>query len=98
MQLIKKYNKGVRSLLCNIETCRKYLWVALLKDKNVLKSLIIFKNFLDESDRKPKKYGQISVVSFTKVHWTYGWMAMSLKYIQYIMPGNLLLLRDLSDT
>lgn len=45
MQLIRKYNKGVRSLLCNIETCRKYLWVALLKDKNVLKSLIIFKNF-----------------------------------------------------
>lgn len=68
MQLIRKYNKGVRSLLCDIETCRKYIWVSLLKDKKCIKVTNNFQKFLDESDRKPKKYGQISVVSFTKVH------------------------------
>ena len=68
MQLIRKYNKGVRSLLRDIETCRKYLWLALLKDKKCIRVTNNFQKFLDESDSKPKKYGQISVVSFTKVH------------------------------
>ena len=59
MQLIRKYNKGVRSLLCDIETCRKYPWVALLKDKKGIKVTNNFQKFLDESDRKPNKMGRL---------------------------------------
>ena len=34
MQLISKYNKGVRFLLCALDIYSKYAWVILLKDKN----------------------------------------------------------------
>ena len=33
MQLISKFNKGFRSLLCVIDIFRKYPWVVPLKDK-----------------------------------------------------------------
>ena len=33
MQLISKFNKGTRFLLCAIDIFSKYAWVALLKDK-----------------------------------------------------------------
>ena len=34
MQLISKFNKGFRFLLCVIDIFSKYAWVVLLKDKN----------------------------------------------------------------
>ena len=33
MQLLSKYNKGIRSLLCAIDIFSKYVWVVPLKDK-----------------------------------------------------------------
>ena len=33
MQLISKYNKGIRFLLCVIDLSSKYPWVILLKNK-----------------------------------------------------------------
>ena len=35
MQLITKYNKGIRYLLCVIDLCSKYAWVVPFKDKGV---------------------------------------------------------------
>ena len=35
MQLISKYNKGIRYLLCAIDLCSKYAFVVPLKDKKV---------------------------------------------------------------
>ena len=55
MQLISKFNKGFRFLLCVIDINSKYAWVNTLKDK---KGIIIgnaFQNILDESKRKLKK-------------------------------------------
>ena len=34
MQLISKFNKGLRFLLCFIDIYSKYAWVIPLKDKN----------------------------------------------------------------
>ena len=34
MQLIRKFNKGFRFLLCVIDIYGKYAWVVPLKDKN----------------------------------------------------------------
>ena len=42
MQLLSKYNKGIRFLLCVIDIFRKYAWVVPLKDK---KGISIFKAF-----------------------------------------------------
>ena len=35
MQLLRKYNKGIRFLLCVIGIFSKYAWVVPLKDKKV---------------------------------------------------------------
>ena len=43
MQLISKFNKGFRFLLCVIDIYSKYTWVILLKDKKVLVLLMLFK-------------------------------------------------------
>ena len=36
MQLINKFNKGFRFLLCVIDIFSKYSWIAPLKDKKYL--------------------------------------------------------------
>ena len=42
MQLLSKYNKGIRFLLCVLDIFSKYAWVVPLKDK---KGIIIVKAF-----------------------------------------------------
>ena len=36
MQLLSKYNKGIKYLLCAIDLFSKYAWVVPLKDKKVV--------------------------------------------------------------
>ena len=55
MQLISKFNKGVRFLLCITDIFSKYAWVAPLKDKRGLTIFNAFQKVLDKSDRKPNK-------------------------------------------
>ena len=55
MQLISKFNKGFRFLLCVIETYSKYAWVIPLKDKKGITITNAFQKILDESNHKPKK-------------------------------------------
>ena len=53
MQLISKYNKGIRYLLCTIDLFSKYAFVALLKNKKGTTIVNAFQNILDSSKRKP---------------------------------------------
>ena len=55
MQLISKYNKEIRFLLCVIDIFSKYIWAVHLKDKRETTISNAFQNFLDESKRKPNK-------------------------------------------
>ena len=55
MQLISKYNKGIRYSLCAIDLFRKYAWVVPLKDKKGVTIVNAFQNSLDSSKRKPNK-------------------------------------------
>ena len=55
MQLISKYNKGIRYLLCVIDLLSKYAWVVPLKDKKGATITNAFQKFLDSSKRKPNK-------------------------------------------
>ena len=55
MQLISKYNKGIRFLFCVINLFSKYTWVAPLKDKKGIAIVNAFKVILDSSKRKPSK-------------------------------------------
>ena len=65
MQLISKFNKGLRFLLSVIDIFSKYAWVVPLKDKKGVSIVNAFQKILDDSDRKPTKYGLIKAVNFT---------------------------------
>ena len=55
MQLISKFKKGFRFLLCVIDIFSKYAWVVPLKDKKGISIVNAFQKILKESDRKPNK-------------------------------------------
>ena len=55
MQLISKFNKGFRFLLCFIDIFSKYAWVLSLKDKKGITIANAFQKIFKESNRKPSK-------------------------------------------
>ena len=95
MQLISKFNKGFRLLLCVIDINSKYAWVVPLKDKNGVSIVNAFQSILKQSSIKPYKIWvdkgfEVYNSSFKK------WLQdMILLCIQHMMKENLLLLRDL---
>ena len=55
MQLVSKYNKGIRFLLCIIGFFSKYAWVVPLKDKKGATIVDTFQNIANDLQRKPNK-------------------------------------------
>ena len=55
MQVLGKYNKGIRYLLCAIDLFSKYAWVVHLKSKKVITIVNEFQIILDSSKTKPNK-------------------------------------------
>ena len=55
MQLINKFNKEFRFLLCVIDIFSKYAGVVPLKDKKGVSIVDAFQKILDDSNRKPNK-------------------------------------------
>ena len=55
MQLISKFNKGFRFLLCVIGIYSKYAWVVPLKDKKRVSFVNAFQSILKKSNRKLNK-------------------------------------------
>ena len=53
MQLLSRYNKGIRFLLCVIDIFGKYAWVIPLKDKKGISIVKAFQIILEQSNRKP---------------------------------------------
>ena len=63
MQLISKYNKGIR--LCVIDLFSKYAWVVPLKDKKGVTIVNAFQSILNDSKKSQIKYEYIKAVNFT---------------------------------
>ena len=63
MQLISKFNKEFRFLLCVIDIFSKYAWVVPLKDKKGIGIVNAFQKILDNANLI--KYGLIKEVNFT---------------------------------
>ena len=61
MQLISKFNKGFRFLLCVIDIFSKYVWVVPLK----LVLLMIFKKYYMIQIENQRKHRLIKEVNFT---------------------------------
>ena len=55
MQLLRRYNEGIRFLLCVIDIFRKYAWVVPLKDKKSVSIVAAFESILKQLNRKPNK-------------------------------------------
>ena len=55
MQLISKFNKEFRFLLCVIDIFSKYSCVVPLKGKKGISTVNAFQKILEKSDRKPNK-------------------------------------------
>ena len=55
MQLIIKFNKGFRFLLCVIDIFSKYTWVVPLKGKKGVSIVDAFLKILNKSESKPNK-------------------------------------------
>ena len=77
MQLIRKFNKGFRFLLCIIDIFSKYACVIPLKDKKkLLVLLMLFKKYWiiqieakqSLKDANQTKYGLTKEVNFTIIH------------------------------
>ena len=93
MQLISKYKKGIRYLLCVIDLFSKYAWVVPLKDKKGVSVVNAFQKILDSSKRKPNKMSVNQGSEFcNNSSFTMAW-----KCIQHIMKESLLLMKDLSE-
>ena len=54
MQLLSRYNKGIRYLLCAINLFSKYTWVIPLKDQKSTSIVNVFKKIISQ-ERKPNK-------------------------------------------
>ena len=54
MQSFRKYNKGIKYLLCAIDVFSKYAWVIPLKDKKVTSIVNAFQEIISK-ERKPNK-------------------------------------------
>ena len=65
MQLISKYNRGIRYLLRAINLFSKYAFVVPLKDKKGVTMTNAFQNILDSSKKIQIKSGRIKAVNFT---------------------------------
>ena len=64
-QLISKFSKEIRFLLCVIYIFNKYKWIIPLEDKKGIKTNNAFQKFSKESNCKPNKYEQIKAVDST---------------------------------
>ena len=98
MQLISKFKKRFKSLLCVIDIYSKYAWAIPLNDKTGFTITNAFQKILGELNRKTDKtwvdkgseFYNVSVKSFCRI--------MVYKCIQYILKENLFLLKDSLDS
>ena len=96
MQLISKYNKGIRYLLCGIDLYSKYAFVVPLKNKKSGSIINAFQSILDNSKRKLNKIWVDQGSEFYNNQFK-KWLKDSDIEIQYIIKKNLLLLKDLLE-
>ena len=95
MQLISKFNKGFRFLLCVIDIFSKYVWIVPLKDKKGVSIVNTFQGILKILTENQIRYRWTKAVNFITILLKNGYKTMILLCIQHIMKENLLLQNDL---
>ena len=69
MQLISKYNEGIKYLLCAIDLFSKYAFPVPLKDKKGTTIVNAFQSILNNSKRKPNKIWVHQGSEFYNIHF-----------------------------
>ena len=69
MQLISKYNKGIRYLLSTTDLFNKYAFVVPLKDKKGITTANAFQSILGNSKIKPNKIWTDQSSGFYNTHF-----------------------------
>ena len=93
MQLISKFDKEVCFLLCIIDIFSKCAQLILFKDREGIAITNDSQKFLDESNHKANKYGNLKTSNFIIDQRNHGQKKMTQKCIQDTMKENLLLLK-----
>ena len=89
MQLLSKFNKGIKYLLCVIDLFSKYAFVVPLKDKKGISIVNVFQSVLNKSKRYKIKYWLTKVLNFRMLLLKNGYKIMILLCIQRIMKEGL---------
>ena len=97
MQLISKFNKGFRFLLCVIDIFSKYAWVVPLKDKKGVSIVDAFQKILDDSNRKPNKIWVDKGSEFYNSSFKKWFKDNEIGMYSIHNEENLLLLKDLLE-
>ena len=84
MQLISKFNKGFRFLLCVVNIFSKYPSVVHLKDQKCVSIFDAFQSILKKSNRKPNKIWVDKGSKFYNSPFKNGHKTMILLCIQHI--------------
>ena len=95
MQLISKYNKGIKFLLCVIDIFSKYAWVVPLKDKKGITIANAFQSILNNLERKPSTIWVDQGSEFYSKSFKIWLEDNNIKMHSTYNEGNLLLLKDL---
>ena len=101
MQIISKFNKGFRFLLCVTYIYSKYSWVIPLEHNKGITIINAFQKFLDESNRRPNKiwvdkgseFYNRSMKSWlekndTEMHSTYNSSVIAERFIKTLKNKN----------
>ena len=97
LQILSKFNKGIKYLLCVIDLFSKYAFVVPLKDKKGISIVNAFQSILNKSKENRIKYGLTKFLNFTTLLLKNGCKIMTLLCIQRIMKENQWLLKDLLE-
>ena len=97
IQLLSKYNKGIRFLLCAVDIFSKYALVVPIKDKKGVSIVTAFQGILNRSNRKPNKIWVDKSSEFYNASFKKWLRHNDIVCIQQIMKENLSLLRDLLE-
>ena len=89
MQLISKYNKGIRYLLCAIDLFSKYAFIVPLKDKKGISIVNAFLSILEKSKRKPNKIWVDQGSEFYNTHFKKWLKGNNIEMYSTHYEGNL---------
>ena len=95
MQLINKFDKGIRFLLSIIDIYSEYAWVFPLKGKKCITITNAFQEIVDKANCKRNKIWVYKGCKFYNRSMKSWLLDNDVECIRHIMKGNLLFLKDL---